>query len=778
MPALAEQSLAQLGTVTSGYFHYSNHFLGTADFPLSQTSFFVDYGVENREAFRMGLVQTAVTLTGVLGLIWLWWARVESRLRGNDKRGVVIFVLLTVAVSSFMLTPLSAILWEHLPLLSFTQFPWRFLSVQAFGGALAVGALAVVLPQPRWWVPPLIALLIFSSLGQLRPDTLALTDADVTAESLAQYEWFTGNIGTTISFEYLPPTVQPRPYTSGWLNTGARWQLTPLSGELLSADLANQRTSYQQWQVETAVPSTLIFPTLHWPGWQARLDGALVALRPSASSGLIELDVPAGVHEIELELGRTAVRLWAEIGSLLALLFTIWLLRPQKSWLNRQTALALGGLLLLAVGLRIWPDPAPQSSLRTWDFVQMGYLHSAEKITFRSGAVLRGYEISQTTAQAGQPIQIELFWELPPTSPMTLALVSPAANWADAPLLAAQAVPAGQQVTLATLQLPPNMPAGLFVPRLTVRDDAPLTPTGSSRNPLFLEPIRILPAATNLPPADRLTVRSLGVQPAGDGNVTVQLAWFTPQPLSQNYNVALRLTDAQGKFVRVWDGQPGFGFVPSSGWPAGEWVHDWLTIPLPPPDEAHERPFTLVAQLYEVAEPNRVALTRRLGELVEVGAEIIFEPTEPVFALPEEMVGLGDAASAVFGDEIQLQGYRFSQTAESLDLTLIWQALANGQTEYTRFVHLIPAGGDGAPLVQSDSPPRYGSYPTSQWTAGEVIEDMVSLSLEGVPPGEYQVAVGFYSQPVPGQFTQLPVVAGAGALVADGRFILPIRVIR
>ncbi|VAW32786.1 hypothetical protein MNBD_CHLOROFLEXI01-5161, partial [hydrothermal vent metagenome] len=65
VPALAEQSLAQLDAVTSGYFYYSNHFLGTADQPLIQSTFFVDYGVVDREAFRMGLVQTAVSAAGL-----------------------------------------------------------------------------------------------------------------------------------------------------------------------------------------------------------------------------------------------------------------------------------------------------------------------------------------------------------------------------------------------------------------------------------------------------------------------------------------------------------------------------------------------------------------------------------------------------------------------------------------------------------------------------------------------------------------------------------------
>ncbi len=767
VPALAEQSLAQLGTVTSGYFHYSNHFLGTAELPLTQSTFFVDYGVVNREAFRMGLVQTAVLIPGLLAVLWLGWRRQALLIPA-------LFIVATLAVSTFMLTPLSDLLWQHLPLLAFTQFPWRFLSVQAFGGALAVGALALVLPKPQWWAPPLIALLLVSSLGQLKTDSLHLTDADVTAESLAQYEWFTGNIGTTISFEYLPPTVQPRPYTSSWLNTGERWTVTPLAGALHAAELEEARATYQQWMVETATPSTLIFPTLHWPGWQAQVDGESVALRPSAGSGLIELDVPAGRHQVALRLGRTPVRWGAELASLLAVLLTLWLLQPKASWLNRQTGLALAGVLLLAVVVRLWPVAAPAADLRTWDFVQMGYLHpEPDGVTFSSGAVLRQATLPET-AVPGQTLRIELAWAVPPTEAVTLALFSPAINWPTVPELqppplAQQTVP-GAATTTFELTLPENAPAGLFVPRLMLENGRALTPAGSRREAIFLSPLRVVAAAAG-EMAEQITVRGVAVaQPAPD-RLTVQLAWFTPQPLSQNYNVALRLTDAQGRFLRLVDTQPGYGFLPSSGWTAGQWVDDWLTLPLPPAEENHERPFVLVAQLYEAANPEAVMLTRRLGELVEGEAGWTFQPTEPVFVLPEELAGV----TAVFGDEIQLAGYMFSQSDEALELTLVWRALANGQTDYVRFVHLIdPAGG--APPAQSDSPPRFGSYPTSQWTSGEIVEDRLTLPLADVPPGSYQLAVGFYSQPAPGQFNRLPVFDEAGGMLPDGRFVLPVTV--
>ena len=402
-----------------------------------------------------------------------------------------------------------------MPLLSFTQFPWRFLSVQAFGGALAVGVLATVLPKPQWWTPPLIALLLVSSLGQLKTDTLPLSDADITAESLAQYEWFTGNIGTTISFEYLPPTVQPRPYTSSWLNSGRRWTVTPLSGELLSASLENQASTEQRWTVETAVPSSLIFPTLHWPGWQAAVDGESVPIRPSAGSGLIEIDVPAGVHEIELRLGRTAVRLGAEIVSLLAILLTIWLLQLNKPWWNRKTELTLAMLFLLAVIPRLWPEQALPQNLRTWDFGQMGYLHLAEDaIIYSSGAMLSSYSLPQTVTQPGEPFRLELQWQVPPTEPITLALFSPAVNWTTEPNLpppplAQQTQPGGTAQTIFELVLPENAPAGLFVPRLTLANGRPLTPSGNSRNALFLQPVRVVQTA-NLPTnVDQLTVQAI-----------------------------------------------------------------------------------------------------------------------------------------------------------------------------------------------------------------------------------------------------------------------------
>jgi hypothetical protein len=79
-----------------------------------------------------------------------------------------------------MITPLSRPLWENLPLLPFTQFPWRFLSVQALFGAMAAGGLSL-LPEKRLTVPILVFVIANSGIGDLKTDHLLLTDGDITA---------------------------------------------------------------------------------------------------------------------------------------------------------------------------------------------------------------------------------------------------------------------------------------------------------------------------------------------------------------------------------------------------------------------------------------------------------------------------------------------------------------------------------------------------------------------------------------------------------------------
>jgi hypothetical protein len=737
VPALAEQDLAQLEPVTSGYFHYSNHFRGL---DLVQTSLLFDYSVGGGRSFRLGLLQAIITLLGTVVLLVALYRRWPIR------KSAALFILLSLTVATFMITPLSRFMWDHLPLLPFTQFPWRFLSVQAFAGALATAALAL-LPARRILVPITAIILVVTSLAGLQTDHLLLTDEDITPRRLAEYEWFTGNIGSTVSAEYLPATVQPRPYTSSWLTEGNRETLGVLDGELLHAQPLEWRSGRQIWQVTIAeLGATLVFPTLYWPGWQATVDDQKAEIQPAPGSGLIIIELPPGEHIVELALGKTPVRWLAEFISLLAFLLIIMLLI--KAWkkprLTIEVVLPLFALLAAFILFRLWPQSALSGTNLTWDFAQMGYLHHDQAgVTFDNGLILEGYEIGRETVDAGESLSIVLRFSAAAGQEVELALGSPATGWPafdpDVPNFVAQTQTIAGSNVHFNLTLPENTPPGLAVPRIRIAEAQPLMPSGDTRGDIYLRPLFV----SNTQPATKagpdLDVRALNVRQRDADILEVQVAWSTQEQLSHNYNLSLRLLDSDGQWLSQLDLQPGYGFLPSSTWPPGREVNDWLAFSLPPSLPANTR-LPLVLLLYEV-ESGEVALSRRLGDLTLSEGQLTFYENEPVFSLPADLHPL----SVVFGDSIRLRGYQTEQTGTDLSLTLYWESLVESQADYTRFVHLFDPQ-TGEIIAQTDGQPRNDSYATAQWVMGEIVADTITFDLSSIPAGSYLLGAGFYRQ--------------------------------
>ena len=91
------------------------------------------------------------------------------------------------------------------------------------------------------------------------------------------------------------------------------------------------------------------------------------------------------------------------------------------------------------------------------------------------------------------------------------------------------------------------------------------------------------------------------------------------------------------------------------------------------------------------------------------------------------------------------------------------------QTDYKIFVHVFDPVTK-IPVAQDDAMPRRWAYPTTFWGPGEVVDDLIPLSLKDVPAGVYGVAVGVYD---PATMERLPVMDGGGQLRPDGRLVLP-----
>jgi len=78
-----------------------------------------------------------------------------------------------------------------------------------------------------------------------------------------------------------------------------------------------------------------------------------------------------------------------------------------------------------------------------------------------------------------------------------------------------------------------------------------------------------------------------------------------------------------------------------------------------------------------------------------------------------------------------------------LALTLTWQGLASMDEDYTVFVQVLDE--NDRIMGQVDAWPQQGTFPTSSWTPGGIVEDPYLVRLaQDLPPGQYKLYVGWY----------------------------------
>ncbi len=748
LPALREVTAVQIGEVTEGYFFYGNHFRAAN---LVQTSLFysAETGVGQPTPFAMGLAQA---VAGGLGLAaWLWGTVRARRWTATDT-----FLLAGLVISTWMITPYSAWVWEHLPFIGFTQFPWRFLSIQALFVAVITAHLVPETVRPgatgawrRWAAAGGVALaLAVLGLGGLRPDFVPLRDADVTAARLQLLEYFSANIGSTIGYEYLPRAVAPRPFVSEQM-LGRAPQLKALQGAAAGA-LLSQRGSRQTWTIAvTQGPATVALPTYDWPGWTARVDGQAVPLRATEGLGWITLDVPEGAHTVTLALGRTPVRAAAEWVSALLLMVPLALLAyrrriwsvPRHVKPTRGLALALGLLVLGAIALRVGPAAAPAGPL-SMDFVQLAFPHYAP-VRFADGAALLDVQYSTETPARGETLTVRSRWQAGATAEVVFEL-RPASNLLNAVpvILASAAHPfaAGNNVALEhQLNVPENIPPGMYFVTVSVSEagqtQAAITLTGRERGLIHLAPVVIddvrattntaAPLASFGPAIDLLDAT---LAPAGPEGARLDLRWLAREAVPGNYLLAVRLRDAGGLEWSGLDAQTAYGYYPTHLWRAGEVVPDFYGLPL----EAGTPPGDYALTL-DLRDPGTDSSLGGLGGLQLTLPLTITTPAgdrQRRFALLPELAlaEVGFPAQIEQGDAPELRAGWLTLEAPAADYRARWTLTSidssSGQAPVTQVLDLAP-----------------GSSP-SRWPAGAYVLGRVRFgTAPTLAPGAYQLSV-------------------------------------
>jgi hypothetical protein len=635
LPALVERQYVQFEKITQGFFDFRQNFLRLADlvaWPLP-----LDLAAINPEfPLSLGPAQLVLAAAGITVLM-VWSVKI-LRQSGGESGIVWQFSNPAVAHSAFFaiiffafiyLTQASSTrIWEVVPLLELTEFPWRLLgpaifcaSVLAATALLGLNNLFSISSEKieSLLLNGLVLLVIGLNGYYLYPSQFIPWGTPTPADAFA-YEVTTGAIGTNSAAEMLPRWVTQLPeadvlwpdYVAG--RPPQKLDPTSLPPGATVEPIAHLAES-DTLQVDTPQPFVATLFSLYWPGWQVYLDGQRLPVRIATETGLIQATIPAGRHTLTIKLEPTPVRsvgLWLSLlsAAVLAALVLYGVVRksargagpparPDERGQNASsagpsrkirpalrltwrtftmTSIVLLATYLLARPLEPWftvrsePDrPQPADRKLQVDFADQIRLVGADELP----------QTIQLAASGETSLNAVLYWR---------ALQDLDTNYAvflhlDAPNgLTVATVDEANPANIPTASWPPglylrnplqlNLPADLPPIRYNVttgiydRSSGERLPIQDGEiNSFNLGPVWLTgPQTGSVPPLLASFGPQISLHGADLTDEKLTLLWQTSGPIAQDYRIFVHVLDDMGNLLSQSDGVPYDDLYPLTSW--------------------------------------------------------------------------------------------------------------------------------------------------------------------------------------------------------------------
>ncbi len=301
--------------VTSGYFSFENHFVYPEQWFSTTWGFGGSViGPNDGMSFQVGL----------LFMICIPLSLLLFRKLSIPQRKFVTINLVCGFLALLLTTSITTSLYHSIPILSFVQFPWRFLGPATLFLAAACGAYGAAFQANRLNFVPIILLVVASlwiSSAQRSVREFTLTASEKTDVG------FISSLGTGLGSlcaanEYLPASANDnvikiisdgKPYSP----TGDYSGLL-IDGKTMSFSFIGRRPN-----------NLIIIPWFYFPGWELRIDGQTLPAAPSPE-GFVSFSVPAGNHDVSIRFGTTPPRVAGWLLSFLTVVGCVWILFIKK----------------------------------------------------------------------------------------------------------------------------------------------------------------------------------------------------------------------------------------------------------------------------------------------------------------------------------------------------------------------------------------------------------------------------------------------------------------
>ena len=695
-------------------------------------------------------------------------------------RPILFALAIVVMVLVFMNLPHSAVLWQTLPLIGYTQFPWRLVGLASMLLALMTGISAWMIyrslsaGRTRTLLTGGVSLLM---LVYAIPWTYTAFHDEFSVRDIRdaqQFERQGGQLALSSYAEYLPVSAD-----AGYLDAqqlAERFAIGEAIPRLSDSDTLTIVS--QQWRGTSATlrlrsleEGTLVFDWLYVPGWRADIDGRAIDVFPSQPAGLVALNVPGGEFDLRVSLGATTIQSVSHALSALGVigLLVAWRALPggtgeglgsgtiDLKLLAGFAALGIGVFLLKVAALDTTDTPFMAkrfgAGVDTPAMANFGNQIDLLRAEIPSGA------IDKTS------MEIPLYWRLHGerlgwdyTSIVRMRdpwgqVIAESSSFAPGGLATRNWLPKAYVEDVITLDIPPFTPPldqaySLDVALFEAETLVSLSVINESGNPQDVK----YPLGNLLyrPSEQARLAERQGIRAEVEGAAAPAVLQEAPDlPAAKTVGdelqfswtwrkIAESATDLMAMLV-LQDERTRARFTSASAplvkgyefprWTLGEVNRGYVSAIVPP---------DLFAGRYIVGLQMLDAEGNLLGDVMTLNATMDIAVPMRRFAQPE----FANAADAKWLNGIVLYGYSARGNGR---LGFVWGTERKLLESLRLFVHILDA--DDVIVSQWDGVPVDWTRPTTGWLPGEYLETEHQFELSA---GEYRVRVGWY-QPMTGE---------------------------
>lgn len=307
LPALLEMSYTNILSQIGGGADFSDHFVCPIQLWDSVWGFGGSIpGCLDGMSFKIGKLHIVFSILSFFLLIALWK-------KGKRKSVITLFALAVFSLTVFLTLEQSRIIWETLGVMSFFQYPWRFLILISFSSSFLAGYIVWVLEnyflnKQKYLrfvvIASVLFLLTFFNYKLFGPqEIIPKTASDYTRDF--NLKWTTSKI----SDEYMPKAFskpynpQEIPKNSLKVETGA--------GQV---KLIEAKTGLIKAETIFAKDSLLKINIAYFPAWKVYIDNNESSFE-IVNDGLL-VPVSSGNHIVDIKFKQTTVEKYSDIISL------------------------------------------------------------------------------------------------------------------------------------------------------------------------------------------------------------------------------------------------------------------------------------------------------------------------------------------------------------------------------------------------------------------------------------------------------------------------------